>query len=58
MPFLQNITFPVVCCNLDFSEEPELKEYILPSVVVEKSDRKIGIIGFLTTETPVRAIIN
>ena len=38
---------------MDMSEVPEMKKYIKPSIVVEKNGRKIGIIGYITTETPV-----
>lgn len=50
-PFLENITFPMVCCNLDFTAVPQLSKYIQPSIVVERNGRKIGIIGYLTPET-------
>ena len=53
MPFLKNITFPIICCNMDMSEVPEMKNYIKPSYDVERNGRKIGIIGYITTETPV-----
>ena len=57
-PFLANITFPIVCCNIDYSEAPELKgeEYIVPSMILSlrKTRVKIGIIGYTTKETPVR----
>ena len=52
-PFLKNITFPMVCCNMDMTDAPELKSYIIPSVVIEIGGRKIGIIGYVTTDTPV-----
>ena len=57
-PFLAKTTFPIVCCNLDYSEAPELKgdEYIVPSMILSlrKTRVKIGIIGYTTKETPVR----
>jgi hypothetical protein len=38
---------------MDVSEVPSLQGLIRPSVVVERGGRKIGIIGYLTTDTPV-----
>ena len=46
----------MVCCNIDDNELPENKKissYIEKSKIVEINDRKIGIIGYVTTETPV-----
>ena len=43
----------MVCCNMDMTDAPELKRYIKPSVVIESGGRKIGIIGYVTTDTPV-----
>ena len=56
-PFLANTTFPIVCCNIDYSDAPELKgkEHIVPSLVLNfrKERVKVGIIGYTTKETPV-----
>lgn len=49
---LGNLKVPVVCANYDFSQTA-LKDYVKPYVVLEKSDRKIGIIGLLTDLTVV-----
>ena len=38
---------------MDMTDAPELKSYIKPSVVIERGGRKIGIIGYVTTDTPV-----
>jgi len=53
VPFLKNITFPVICSNIDVSLEPEMAGLIQPSIVVERAGQRIGIIGFLTPETKV-----
>ena len=54
-PFLANTSFPIVCCNIDHSKEPELKgdEHIVPSITLEFEGTKVGIIGYVTTLTPV-----
>lgn len=51
-PFLRGAKVPVLGCNVDFSEEPLLKDHvILPSLVVEKGGQKIGLIGYVTPNT-------
>ena len=41
------------CCNMDLTYVPKLKEFIKPSIIVNRSGYKIGIIGYVTTDTPV-----
>lgn len=43
----------VLAANIDTSNEPRLHGKIPRSVVVEVAGQKIGIIGYLTTETSV-----
>ena len=46
--------FPIVCANCDLTEvKDELGQYISPSAIVERDGHKIGIIGYVTTKTPV-----
>ena len=52
-PFVQNITFPIVCANCDFTKYPTLQSLIRPSITIEVGGTKIGIIGVLTPETLV-----
>lgn len=57
VPFLNNISAPVVTCNLDLKYEPELENSPLkPSIVIQTNGVKIGIIGYLTPETKVSVI--
>lgn len=53
VPFLNNVSFPVVAANLDFTNEPGLRtaERLRKSVVLFAKGRKIGVIGYLTPET-------
>lgn len=44
----------VLAANIDTSNEPRLHGKIPRSVVVEVGGQKIGIIGYLTTETSVQ----
>lgn len=51
-PFLSGSKVPILGCNVDFSEEPLLKDHVmLPSLVVEKGGQKIGLIGYVTPNT-------
>lgn len=53
VPFLENKTFPIICANMDDdSVEPSLSGLIPPSTVVDFDGTKVGIIGYLTTDTP------
>ena len=45
----------MVCANCDFGSYPELQILIKPYVTKEVGGRRIGIIGFLTTDTGVSA---
>ncbi len=44
----------MIAANIDASEEPTLAGLIPKSVTVELSGRKVGIIGYVTSDTPVR----
>ena len=56
LPFVQNVSYPIICANCEFEKYPKLKELILPYYVIEVGGRKIGIIGYLTTDSPVSFI--
>lgn len=53
VPFLNNVTFPVVTANIDLSKEPSMQhtKSLKRSVILTAKSQKIGIIGFLTPET-------
>lgn len=55
VPFLKHVTFPVLACNLDLQEEPELENQknLTKSLILEKAGVKIGVIGYLTPDTKV-----
>lgn len=50
VPFLDNVTFPVLSANTDVSREPRLNK-VQKRIVLTKGGEQIGIIGYLTTET-------
>ena len=58
VPYLKNVTFPIICANIDVSEEPSMAGLYNKSVVVTRSGKKIGLIGYLTPETSVRKKIS
>lgn len=49
--FLEHLTSPVVVANFDDTEEPTLQGLYKKSIVVERSGRKIGLIGALVVAT-------
>ncbi|XP_067145303.1 protein 5NUC-like [Centruroides vittatus] len=51
LPFLENVKFPVLGCNIDVSKVPSLKGKILSSIERDVGGQKIGIIGYVTPET-------
>ena len=51
LPFINQLTVPVVDANIDISGEPRLQGKIKRSLVIERGGEKIGIIGYITTET-------
>jgi len=54
LPFLREVRFPMVSCNIDDSALPEnerISDHIQKSVMIELNGRKIGIIGYVTPET-------
>ncbi|OAD55321.1 Protein 5NUC [Eufriesea mexicana] len=54
IPFIQNSTYPIVTCNLDLSKQENLAATkLLNSTVLNVNDVKIGVIGYLTSETKI-----
>lgn len=55
VPFLENITFPVLAANIDDSLEPSIQGKYHKSAVFTLSGRSVGVVGYITTETMVIA---
>lgn len=53
VPFLENIRSPIVVANIDDSEEPTMQGKYAKSIVIDKYERKIGIIGVILSTTNV-----
>uniref|UniRef100_A0A1A9UUV4 apyrase n=1 Tax=Glossina austeni TaxID=7395 RepID=A0A1A9UUV4_GLOAU len=55
VPFLENIKSQVVVTNMDATDEPEMLGKYLPSAIVTRDGRKIGVIGVITEQAKDRS---
>lgn len=56
VPFLNNVTFPVLAANLNLTNEPNLAATSLAkSTVIDVNGTSIGVIGYITPETKLIA---
>lgn len=53
LTFARSASFPLLACNLDLGQEPDLDALVAPSTVVEVGSEKIGVVGAVTPETEV-----
>ncbi|XP_030380125.1 protein 5NUC-like [Scaptodrosophila lebanonensis] len=53
IPFLNNVEFPVLACNLNLTKVPELAatKHLVSSTLLETNGVKIGVVGYLTPDT-------
>lgn len=51
VPFIRLLESPVIVANIDDLHEPSLQNIYHKSVVLERSNRKIGVIGVILRET-------
>jgi 5'-nucleotidase len=51
VPFLEHITSPVVIANVDDALEPTFQNKYTKSIVIDKYNRKIGVIGAILRST-------
>ena len=51
MPYLENLTVPILDANIDVSGEPRLQGQFNKSMILERGGEKIGIVGYITTDT-------
>ncbi|XP_030382188.1 protein 5NUC-like [Scaptodrosophila lebanonensis] len=60
IPFLNNVDFPVLACNLDLSKVPELAaaNNLANSTILEVNGLKVGIIGYVTPDTKKLTVRN
>ncbi|XP_013420463.1 5'-nucleotidase-like [Lingula anatina] len=52
LPFLQNVTFPVISANIDASNVPEIQGLFNKSTVLDVAGEKIGVVGCTYRATP------
>ncbi len=52
VPFLEEVTFPVLSANVHPNAQSKVGDRIKPSLVVEVGGQKIGIVGAVTNDTP------
>ena len=57
VPYVEGLGSPIVAANMDASQEPTLDGKFTPSVVIDREGTKIGIIGSVSKNTPVRTKI-
>ncbi|CAK1590242.1 unnamed protein product [Parnassius mnemosyne] len=50
-PYIATLKAPVLAANMNSSKEPILQNLYKPYVILERSGRKIGIIGLITPDT-------
>jgi len=55
VPFLEEITFPVLSANVQPNAQSKVGDRIRPSVVLDVGGQKVGIVGAVTNDTPVIA---
>lgn len=51
VPFLEAIDSPVVIANVDDDDEPTFQNKYAKSLVIDKFDRKVGVIGAILQST-------
>lgn len=57
VPFLQTIDSPVVICNIDDTDEPDIQGLYTNTTIITKYDRRIGVIGVILQTTNVSGFV-
>lgn len=52
---MENLESPVVIANIDDADEPDFQGKYQRSIVIDKYDRKIGVIGIILETVDVRS---
>ncbi|XP_034651381.1 protein 5NUC [Drosophila subobscura] len=60
VPFLNDVEFPVLACNLNLTNEPTLAatKQLANSTILEANGTRIGVIGYLTPDTKILSFKN
>lgn len=56
MPFLESINSPMLVANMDARDEPAMQGKYQKSIIIERSNRKIGVIGIILETTYVSKV--
>lgn len=48
--YLKNLTYPIVSCNIDATNLPNLTSQYTSSVVLDVGGETVGVIGYITTK--------
>ncbi|XP_039958539.1 apyrase [Bactrocera tryoni] len=51
VPFLESINSPMLVANMDARDEPDMQGKYQKSIIIERSNRKIGVIGVILETT-------
>ncbi|XP_030557815.1 protein 5NUC-like [Drosophila novamexicana] len=56
--FLNDVSFPVVACNLNLAREPELaaSKQLVNSTILDANGTKVAVIGYVTPETRLLSV--
>ncbi|XP_030849943.1 5'-nucleotidase [Strongylocentrotus purpuratus] len=52
VPFLQNVTFPVLSCNIDATNEPRLHGLYVCSHIFQMGGERVGVVGYTLKSSP------
>ena len=55
VPFLETINSPIIAANIDASKEPTMQGKYQNSIIIDRYNRKIGIIGVVLSTYDVSA---
>nr|XP_032291580.1 protein 5NUC [Drosophila virilis] len=60
VPFLNDVNFPVIACNLDLRKEPAMaaSKHLANSTILEANGTKIAVIGYVTPDTKLLSLKN
>jgi 5'-nucleotidase/UDP-sugar diphosphatase len=51
--YLAAVPFPVLCANIDVTQEPALAGKLAPTIAFRRENLRVVVVGLTTTETPI-----
>ena len=58
LKYLKERNVPVLCCNMDVTLEPDMKDLYQKSAIFNISGRLVGVIGYIGTDADVRQTVS